>query len=96
MFAASLWADRLLQPLFSPPLSHRAAPQVPAPRRAPTPRRHSPAAASDKLSGLVFQPFDEVKTELATVESKAAAGAESLARSAFAADLEAALNEQIK
>lgn len=44
----------------------------------------------------MFQPFDEVKTELATVESKAAAGAESLARSAFAADLEAALNEQIK
>ena len=67
------------------------------PRRTPARRPASaPRAASDKLSGIVFEPFAEVKTELAAVESKSKAGAESLARTGFAADCEAALNEQIK
>eukprot|EP01023_Acetabularia_acetabulum_P009789 TRINITY_DN1442_c0_g1_i1.p1 TRINITY_DN1442_c0_g1~~TRINITY_DN1442_c0_g1_i1.p1 ORF type:complete len:245 (-),score=33.91 TRINITY_DN1442_c0_g1_i1:336-1070(-) len=46
----------------------------------------------DTLTGVVFQPFNEVQTQLATVEQTAN---QSLARQMFELDCEAAINEQI-
>ena len=97
--AGSAPASALTPPLTPPPTSHSAPHRAPAPHRAasraPRLAPRTAAGAPDKLSGLVFEPFAEVKTELAVVESKGAAGNESLARSAYAAGVEAAFNEQI-
>eukprot|EP01026_Neomeris_dumetosa_P055404 TRINITY_DN50377_c1_g1_i1.p2 TRINITY_DN50377_c1_g1~~TRINITY_DN50377_c1_g1_i1.p2 ORF type:complete len:246 (+),score=24.23 TRINITY_DN50377_c1_g1_i1:177-914(+) len=47
----------------------------------------------DTLTGVVFQPFNEVQTQLATVQQTS--GGQSLGRLMFEQDCEAAINEQI-
>ena len=80
-----------------------AAGATPAPVRVAAPRGGvSPSAAAacraagkgkEVLSGVVFQPFEEIKGELALVPQTPD---KSLARHKYADDCEAALNEQIK
>ena len=71
---------------------------TPATVRVSAPRGGvSPSAAAGKgkevLSGVVFQPFEEIKGELALVPQTPD---KSLARQKFVDECEAALNEQIK
>lgn len=73
---------------------------APAPARVTAQRSGvslSAAAAAGKgkevLSGVVFQPFEEIKGELALVPQSPD---RSLARHKFVDDCEAAINEQIK
>eukprot|EP00210_Caulerpa_lentillifera_P001434 g1376.t1 len=61
------------------------------PRRSKLPRC---AAAPDKLTGIVFEPCNEAQVELATID-KTNNEFDSMARSGFTPECEAALNEQI-
>jgi len=53
-----------------------------------------PQTTTQELSGVVFEPFSEARVVLATVD-KTDSAVESFARSDYAAECEAALNEQI-
>jgi len=76
---------------------------TPAPVRVAAPRGGVPPSAGaacraagkgkEVLSGVVFQPFEEIKGELALVPQTPD---KSLARQKFVDECEAALNEQIK
>jgi len=84
-------------------LSGAATTPAPVPVRVAAPRGGvSPSAAAacwaagkgkEVLSGVVFQPFEEIKGELALVPQTPD---KSLARQKFVDECEAALNEQIK
>jgi ferritin heavy chain len=71
--------------------------RVAAPRGVASPAAGAACRAAGKgkevLSGVVFQPFEEIKGELALVPQSPD---KSLARHKFVDDCEAALNEQIK
>ena len=71
--------------------------RVAAPRGGVSPSAAAACRASGKgkevLSGVVFQPFEEIKGELALVPQTPD---KSLARHKFVDECEAALNEQIK
>jgi len=71
--------------------------RVAAPRGGVSPPAGAACRAAGKgkevLSGVVFQPFEEIKGELALVPQTPD---KSLARHKFVDDCEAALNEQIK
>jgi ferritin heavy chain len=81
--------------------SVRVPPPAPAPRVSLSPSFGRtvcrPAAAAGKgkevLSGVVFQPFEEIKGELSLVPQTPD---KSLARQKFVDECEAAINEQIK
>jgi len=84
-------------------LSGAATTPAPVPVRVAAPRGGvSPSAAAacwaagkgkEVLSGVVFQPFEEIKGELALVPQTPD---KSLARQKFVDECEAALNQQIK
>jgi ferritin heavy chain len=67
----------------SGPAANPASVRVPAPRVSPSACRAA-GKGKEVLSGVVFQPFEEIKGEL------------SLARQKFVDECEAAINEQIK
>ena len=72
-----------------------AAPQLARGAAAASPRCLATAATKQgDLTGVVFEPFTAIKSELAVVD--AAPTSESYARTDFHAECEAAINEQIK
>ena len=89
--AAAAAANHASRPAVTPASSVR----VPAPRVSPSAAAACRAAGKGKevLSGVVFQPFEEIKGELSLVPQTAD---KSLARQKFVDECEAAINEQIK
>ena len=88
--AAAATANHVSRPAVTP-----ASVRVPAPRVSPSAAAACRAAGKGKevLSGVVFQPFEEIKGELSLVPQTAD---KSLARQKFVDECEAAINEQIK
>ena len=84
-------ANHASRPAVTPASSVR----VPAPRVSPSAAAACRAAGKGKEvpSGVVFQPFEEIKGELSLVPQTAD---KSLARQKFVDECEAAINEQIK
>ncbi|RLN30280.1 hypothetical protein C2845_PM05G32750 [Panicum miliaceum] len=78
----------------SGPAANPVCVRVPAPRVSPSAAAACRAAGKGKevLSGVVFQPFEEIKGELSLVPQTTD---KSLARQKFVDECEAALNEQI-
>jgi ferritin heavy chain len=80
-----------------PPSPVASANQRPAASAFPASVRVAACRAAPKgkevLSGVVFQPFEELKGELSLVPQKPD---QSLARHKYVDDCEAAINEQIK
>ncbi|PUZ43386.1 hypothetical protein GQ55_8G004700 [Panicum hallii var. hallii] len=75
----------------SGPAANPASVRVPAPRVSPSACRAA-GKGKEVLSGVVFQPFEEIKGELSLVPQ---ATDKSLARQKFVDECEAAINEQI-
>jgi hypothetical protein len=88
--AAAATANHVSRPAVTP-----ASVRVPAPRVSPSAAAACRAAGKGKevLTGVVFQPFEEIKGELSLVPQTAD---KSLARQKFVDECEAAINEQIK
>jgi len=88
--AAAAAANHASRPAVTPASSVR----VPAPRVSPSAAAACRAAGKGKevLTGVVFQPFEEIKGELSLVPQTAD---KSLARQKFVDECEAAINEQI-